>query len=230
MSEDGASAADVDRSASDDHPADGSAASFDCFGTLVSVPRPPSPAEAIATRLAERGVDVPADWESAYAERYVDCPEGAELSLPVHTRQALSSRGIDAEPSVVEAAVLDAFDRDAAVLPGVEEGLAAVDAPAGVLSNCSVPGLVPRTLSQVGLLDQFDAVVTSVDVGWRKPDRRAFGAIAAELGVGVDALVHVGDDRDADGGIDRHGGRYVPVGGDLRPLSDRLAGTSVVDR
>jgi len=208
----------------------GPAASFDCFGTLVSVPRPPDPAEAIATRLTERGVEVPVDWADAYADRYVDPAERAELSLPVHTRRALASRGVDADPGVVEAAVLDAFDREAAILPGAEAALAAVDTPAGVLSNCAVPGLVPRTLSRVGLRDQFDTVVTSLDVGWRKPDRRAFAAVAAELDVPVDALVHVGDDTDADGGIDRHGGRYVPVDGDLTALPDRLAETGVVDR
>ena len=116
------------------------------------------------------------------------------MSLPAHARGALSSRGIEADESV------------------------------GLFSNCSMPGLVRRVLGRVGLLDQFDAVVTSVEIGWRKPDRRAFAAVAAELDVPVDALTHVGDDRDADGGIGRYGGRYLHIDGGLTELPDRLAG------
>ncbi|MFC6736321.1 HAD family hydrolase, partial [Halolamina salina] len=137
---------------------------------------------------------------------------------------ALSSRGIEADESVVEAAVLDAFDREVVPVPGVEAPITAVDAPVGVLSNCSVPGLVDRVLARAGLLDQFDTVVSSVEIGWRKPDRRAFAAVADELDVPVEALNPVGDDDDADGGIDRHGGRYLHVDGDLTGLPDRLAG------
>jgi FMN phosphatase YigB (HAD superfamily) len=89
--------------------------------------------------------------------------------------------------------------------------------------------LVPRTLSGVELLDPLDTVVTSVEVGWRKPHRRPFAAVADELGVRVDELVHVGDNREADGGIDDHGGSYLHVEGDLRELPDRLAAAGVVE-
>ncbi|GAB7013196.1 HAD family hydrolase [Halolamina salina] len=200
------------------------AVSFDCFGTLVAVPRPPDPAAAVAEQLRGRGVTVPEDWHEAYTEPHLDSPAGAEVSLPAHVRAALSSRGIEADESVVEAAVLDAFDREVVPVPGVEAAITAVDAPVGVLSNCSVPGLVDRVLARAGLLDQFDTVVSSVEIGWRKPDRRAFAAVADELDVPVEALTHVGDDHDADGGIDRHGGRYLHVDGDLTGLPDRLAG------
>lgn len=216
------------RPTADAETARGRAVSFDCFGTLVSMPRPPSPAAAIGGELASRGVAVPDDWEAAYAEPHLDPPERAERSIPTHARAALSSRGIDAEPSVVASAVLDAYDREAERLPGAAEALAAVDAPVGVLSNCAVPGLVPRTLSQVDLLDPFEAVVTSIEIGWRKPDRRPFAAIADELAVPVGALVHVGDQREVDGGIERYGGRYLHVDGDLRNLPDRLTEAGVV--
>lgn len=205
----------------------GRAASFDCFGTLVAVPRPPSPAEAVAEELETRGVDVPEDWKEAYVEPHLDRPEGAELSLPEHTRAALRSRGVAADQEVVNDAVLAAFDRDVERLPGAAEALAAVDSPVGVLSNCSVPGLVPRALAQADLLDPFDVIVTSVDVGWRKPDRRAFDAVADELGVDVESLVHVGDNPDADGGISRHGGQYLHVDGDLTDLPDQLVKVGV---
>ena len=81
----------------------------------------------------------------------------------------------------------------------------------GVCSNCSVPELVGRTLVRADLRGRFDTVVTSVGCGWRKPDRRAFEAVAAGLGVEADALVHVGDDPETDGGIEAAGGRFVDV-------------------
>lgn len=200
----------------------GRAVSFDCFGTLVSVPLPASPAAAVAAELTERGVDVPEDWEEAYTEPHIDRPEGAELSLPNHASAALQSRGVEADWAVVADAVLAAFDRDVEPLPGAPAAVDAVDSPVGVLSNCSVPGLVPRTLSQVDLLDSFDVIVTSVDIGWRKPDRRAFEAVAGDLGVDVELLVHVGDNPDADGGIRDYGGQYLHVDGDLTDLPNRL--------
>ncbi|MFW5918174.1 MAG: hypothetical protein ACOCR0_01700 [Haloferacaceae archaeon] len=65
----------------------------------------------------------------------------------------------------MEAAVLDAFDREVEPVPGAEAAIDAVDAPVGVLSNCSMPGLVRRILARADLLDGFDAVVSSVEVG-----------------------------------------------------------------
>jgi FMN phosphatase YigB (HAD superfamily) len=72
--------------------------------------------------------------------------------------------------------------------------------PVGVLSNCSLPGLVDATLDRACLGDRIDAVVTSVECGWRKPHDRAFEAGAAALGTTCEELVHVGDDPRTDGG------------------------------
>jgi len=191
------------------------AVSFDLFGTLVAADPPESPARAVARELAERGVAVPGDWPDAYAEPHVDAPEGAELALPEHVGAALASRGVDAavaEADAVRKAVTAAFDRPVRTRSGA---VAAVDAaaergPVGVLSNCSVPGLVERALDRSALdPTALDAVVASVDCGWRKPDRRAFEAVADELGVGVETLVHVGDDPRTDGGIERLGGTAI---------------------
>jgi len=203
------------------------AVSFDCFGTLVFVPRPEEPASEVAAALAERGVAVPDDWASAYREVHVDVPDGGELSLSEHTWEALASRGVDADEAVVVEAVRAAFEREVTPLPGAAEAIAAIDAPVGVFSNCSVPGMVTRTLEQAGLLGAFDAVETSVDCGWRKPDRRAFETVAEPLGVDVADLVHVGDNREADGGIEALGGTYLHVRDDLDDLPDRLAAVGV---
>lgn len=187
------------------------ATSFDLFGTLVSADRPGDPATAVANALREHDIPVPEDWATAYREPQFDAPAGAERSLAAHVAAVLDSRGIDAPESSVAAATLDAFDRPVTVREG---GRDAVDAardcgPVGVLSNCSIPGLVERTVEQADLDSAFDAVVASVDCGWRKPDERAFDAVADALDVPTDELVHVGDDPDADGGIEVVGGRAV---------------------
>jgi FMN phosphatase YigB (HAD superfamily) len=191
------------------------AVTFDLFGTLVVVNRPPEPAAAVAAELEARGVGLPEDWADAYGEPHVDAPDGAEVPLPVHVRAALQSRDCDAAPSVVRRAVLAAFDPSVETADGARAAVRAARSagPVGLLSNCSVPGLVDRTLDRSALdRTAFDAVVTSADCGWRKPDRRAFAAVAAALGVPPADLRHVGDDPATDGGVEAVGGRFFDVG------------------
>lgn len=205
------------------------AVSFDLFGTLVTADRPSEPATAVARALAARGVSVPNDWATRYAQVHVDAPEGAEVALDEHVFAALSSEsesssattpehssqqsntGVDRE--TVREAVVAAFD------PVVEtraDALTAVDSVreqghgVAICSNCSVPGLVERTLARSQLeADRFDAVVTSVDCGWRKPAAEIFLETADRLGVDPADLVHVGDDARTDGGIESVGGTAI---------------------
>jgi FMN phosphatase YigB (HAD superfamily) len=190
------------------------AVSFDLFGTLVDVDRPADPAAAVARELRARDVAVPDDFAEAYGETHVDAPEGAEVPLPAHVGRALRSRGVRTTDNAVRRAVVAAFD------PAVrtrEGSVAAVDAagdhgPVGMLSNCSVPELVGRTLVRSDLSrGAFDCIVTSVGCGWRKPAAQAFEAIANGLGVAPGSLVHVGDTPAADGGVEHLGGTYVDV-------------------
>jgi len=178
------------------------AVSFDLFDTLVTADRPGEPWDAVADTLGERGVAVPEDWEAAYRSSHIDIERGAELSLVDHTAAALASRGVAADREMVRAALLAAFDGPVTVRDGTVEALRAArsSGPVGLLSNCSLPGLVDRTLERVALPVEFDAVVTSVGCGWRKPHDRAFGAAADALGVPPAELIHVGDDPRADGG------------------------------
>lgn len=183
------------------------ATSFDLFGTLVDAQRPSDPASAVADVLHEHGVSVPDDWQTAYREIHSELPAGAEQPLSRHVLETLASRGVDAPEATVAAATLDAFDEPVSRRDGAVGAIeAASDAgPVGVLSNCSVEGLVERTLERVDL-PGFDAVVTSVDCGWRKPHPSAFEALASELGVPPARLVHVGDDPAADGAVVQVGG------------------------
>ncbi|WP_435065204.1 HAD family hydrolase [Halobaculum sp. EA56] len=195
------------------------AVSFDLFGTLVDADAPDDPAEAVAAELRERGVAVPDDWSEAYAEAHLDYAEGVERPLHHHVAAALASRDPEREPRAfvddAAAAVRAAFDRPVGTRPGAPDAVATLAGryPVAVLSNCSVPGLVGRTLDRSSVdADAFDAAVASVECGWRKPDRRAFDAVADALDAPLSGLVHVGDDPATDGGATEAGARFVSVG------------------
>ena len=190
------------------------AVSFDLFGTLVDVSYPDDPAAVVADELDARGVAVPDDWGDAYREVHIDAPEGAEVPLPAHVSAALASRGVDAPNNASRHAVVSAFDPEVTTRPGAREALdAAADrGPVGLLSNCSVPELVARTLIRADLdRDAFDTITTSVACGWRKPHAQAFETVARGLDVAPADLVHVGDDPRTDGGIETLGGTFVDV-------------------
>lgn len=186
---------------------------FDLFGTLVTVERLDDPAAAVASELAARDVTVPDDWAEAYAEPHVDAPSGAEVPLPAHVARALDSRGVAAPGNAARRAVVAAFDPAVTVVDGAGDAIAAArdQGPVGLLSNCAVPELARRTLVRAGLRGEFDAVVTSIACGWRKPDARAFETVASRLNSEPSALVHVGDDPETDGGVESAGGTFLNV-------------------
>jgi FMN phosphatase YigB (HAD superfamily) len=199
---------------------------FDLFGTLVDADRPESPAAAVGAALSARGIAVPDDWAAAFREAHIDAPAGAEVPLPAHVAAALRSRGVDTPGNAARRAVVAAFDPDVRTRAGAVDAVAAAAdrGPVGLLSNCSVPELVARTLIRSDLdREAFDATVTSVGCGWRKPHPNAFESIAEGLGVDADAITHVGDDPTADGGIADLGGTFVDVDDPgLETVAERL--------
>ena len=199
--------------------------SFDLFGTLVTVDRPDDPAEAIAHALEEQGISVPDGWSGTFGERHIDAPAGVEIPLADHVVAALASQSsARAQAPVcedVERAVRSAFDPDVSTRDGAAMTVETLGErlPVGVLSNCSVPGVAERAIERSGIDGAaFDAVTTSVDCGWRKPDPRAFRAVADGLGIGVEGLLHVGDDPVADGGAIEGGATALLT--DETPISD----------
>jgi FMN phosphatase YigB (HAD superfamily) len=199
------------------------ALSFDLFGTLVAADRPEEPWDAVAEALAARSVRVPDDWEDAYRSAHRDYERGREAPLDEHVRLALDSRGVEVTVETATEAVLDAFDSHVTARDGAIEALdvAAQRGPVAVCSNCSVPGLVERTLGRADIEARsghsFDAVVTSVNCGWRKPHPNIFETTADALGVTLADLVHVGDDARTDGGAGRAGAQSILLEDDSLP-------------
>lgn len=187
--------------------------SFDLFGTLVEIDRPDDPAALIAEQLAERSVSVPDDFGLLYREHHIDAPEGAEIPLPAHVGAALSSRGIEPGNSAVRRAIVAAFDQDVSRAPGAKAAIEAAREAGvvGLCSNCAVPELVKRTLIRADLHGEFDAVVTSLACGWRKPDERIFDHVATALDCDTTGLIHVGDQPATDGGIEAAGGEFIDI-------------------
>lgn len=193
--------------------------SFDLFGTLVETPSSIEPASTVAAELDGRDIDVPADWAAAYTEPHSTVPQDRERSLAAHVRRTLASRGVSADSELVEQAVCAAFETAVETRPGAGNAVAAAQTvgPIAICSNCSVPGLVERTLERSAIdHSQFDTIVTSVDCGWRKPHPRVFEMVAERTGTVPESLLHVGDDHETDGGVTSVGGRAVFV--DETPL------------
>lgn len=70
--------------------------------------------------------------------------------------------------------------------------------PIGVLTDVpyGMPAeFVRQDLQRAGIDDLVDVVVTSVDVGYRKPHPAGFRAVAAALGVTAGRLLYVGNER-----------------------------------
>lgn len=197
------------------------AVTFDLFGTLVRTPKPADPARAIAAELESRGVSVPKGWDEAYRTNHIDAPDGAEIPLPAHVARALASCGVSTPDNAARRATIAAFDPEVETREGADEALEAAreHGPVGLLSNCSVPELVRKTLIR-SELDRggFDAIVSSVACGFRKPHPQSFETVATELGVPVASITHVGDSPQADGGIEACGGRAILL--DVHSLAD----------
>jgi len=192
--------------------------SVDLFGTLAVASTPEAPEEQVAYALRERGVTVSSAFLTEYRSHQFDVHPAVELPLQQHVYAALRRSGSEAPIHTVHAALLEAFDTPVSETPicgALLDIVAAIPMRSAILSNCSLTGLVPQTLDRLGIEQSlFDVVLSSVDVGVRKPDPRCFDALAASLGVGIQDVIHVGDSPRSDGGISTAGGRFLHVAGD----------------
>lgn len=203
------------------------AVTFDLFGTLVDRPERALSADVVAAALETEGVDVPAGFEAAYGAPTGETDPNREVPLTTHVARTLAASGAaTVAPTRIEAALHTLCQPPPAPRSAADAAIrrAASIGPVGVVSDCSIPGLVEQTLQASELpVGDIDVIVTSVDVGWRKPHPVPFATAAEALGVHPTAMIHVGDDPVADRGIETLGGRFVFVDDDgLSPVFRQL--------
>jgi HAD superfamily hydrolase (TIGR01509 family) len=190
---------------------------FDALGTLVRL-EPPWP--LLAGVLGSRhGIEISEDEAreamrtemTYYLEHHT---EGRDPSSLAELRARCASILGDALPQVagrlneqeLTDVLLDSLRfvplPDAATALG---SLRALDVRTAVVSNwdCSLGGL----LGGLGLGGLLTRVVTSAEVGFRKPDPRIFEAALEALGCAPDRVIFVGDSAD----IDVAGGRAAGI-------------------
>jgi putative hydrolase of the HAD superfamily len=179
---------------------------FDFFGTLVDYdvghpPRPSGTLDALAA-LGHPLTDAEflAAWDANWAAWERACaPEHREFSMADVATSFLGSLcGVAPRPSDVDGFVAvfiadwNAGVRYPAGVPELLTDLAARYRLA-VVSNTHEPDLVPDHLAAMGVAGLFDAVVTSVEVGRRKPHPAVYAAALDRLGVTAAEAVFVGD-------------------------------------
>lgn len=222
---------------------------FDFFGTLVDYsPSRTEQGYARSTAVLEGlGCRLGADewlstWSACSEQLYAaSVASGIEFSMHDAFSAFAAQAGLDGCPPQGADAFVETYlaewSAPVRLIDGVPALLAALrngGRRLALVSNTHDAGMVRGHLSAMGIAEAFDAVVTSVEVGYRKPRPEIFTAALAALGAEASDAVFVGDSYDPDFvGPTRLGMDAYLVVGDRRdvpadvPASRRLA--SVVD-
>ena len=144
-----------------------------------------------------------AEYEKARAEQHAVVRDGLrEFDFPARFARSMALCGV-AEP---EARVWGSIAHER--YHGFQQGLIhAYDSPGPTLarlkaagyrlalvSNYAHTGVLRDALKRLEILDPFDALIVSADVGYLKPHARIFEAAIEALGVRADEAVMVGND------------------------------------
>ena len=97
--------------------------------------------------------------------------------------------------------------------------------PMGIISNFD--RRLYTILDKLGLSELFEAVVISSEIGAEKPDRAIFQAALDALGIAGKDAMHVGDDREKDGGASAVGMQVLHLSRPSRGLHQLLNATSL---
>lgn len=182
---------------------------FDLDGTLVQFTRPYEEviADTFERHLGEAGDDLVTAYDEAFYEAFHDF-----VPDPYHRGMAaaLETAGVDAD--VDPDALVDTLREEeygmTAVDAAVGDSLARLgeDAALGVLTNGLAEWQAGK-LERHGLLDHFDAVITSYEAGGHKPDPEPFELATERVPATEYALV---GDEDADVAGARAAG-WIPI-------------------
>jgi FMN phosphatase YigB (HAD superfamily) len=183
------------------------AAFFDVGGTLVEQWSPPDQLAAVVRRhlveaFGER------EWYDALIAADIEPPDRSERLRQETNRWYdawFAGQGIscDIEIDRLRSAVAVPLDLVSTPAPGGHEAVRWCKAQGlGVVLVTNVlsrgDAEVLRDWQRVGLADAIDGVVSSHDVGWRKPHRAMFDRALKLAGVGPGRAFMVGDDPELD--------------------------------
>ncbi|HZM75558.1 MAG TPA: HAD family hydrolase [Candidatus Limnocylindrales bacterium] len=185
---------------------------FDFFGTLVDhssqrrdpgYPRTRAALDRLG--LAMTGEELAASWEETwfpFEERsQVDHREFSMIDVGTVFLRSLLGR--EPDPAVTRELMdvyIGEWDSGVTYLDGLGDWLSELshDYRLAIVSNVHEAHLVPSHLEKMGLKNRFDAVILSVEVGWRKPHPEIYATALKTLGAQADQAVFVGDTHAAD--------------------------------
>ncbi|GIF77877.1 HAD family hydrolase [Asanoa siamensis] len=179
---------------------------FDFFGTLVDYDDGHAPAPVKSAAMATAlGRPMSADefltrWDSVWMAWESRCfSSHREFSM----LDVAGSFLPDASPTELAAFVdvyIAEWNEGVRYLPGIEVLLSSLAGRyrLAVVSNTHEPDLVPAHLAAMGVAGLIDAVVTSVELGVRKPAPAIYESALTRLGIPASAAVFVGDNPSAD--------------------------------
>jgi len=185
---------------------------FDFFGTLVDYSPERCDREYPRTRsfLDGLGLTMSADELAAgWEESWYPFEERSQLDhrefsmIDVGTVFLRSMLGREPDPAVTRELMdvyIGEWDAGVTYLDGLTRWLEklAGDYRLAIVSNVHEAYLVPSHLEKMGLKNRFDAVILSVEVGWRKPHPEIYATALQTLGAQADQAVFVGDTHSAD--------------------------------
>jgi len=185
---------------------------FDFHETLISADRwmameTGSIATEILQQLGIWGAEPPAEQrrtvEGVYATlRTVSRDTGVEYPAGTIARLALEALGLErrfGEPEITRAieALFRRYLPDVTIKDGVAEALDALARRGyrmGIVSNVTYAPFLTWTLEDHGLRSYFEGIVTSAEVGLRKPRGEVFVAALGMLGLAPREATYVGND------------------------------------
>jgi putative hydrolase of the HAD superfamily len=205
------------------------AVTFDAAGTLIRLVHPPGKVYADTARRFGYELD-PFRIQNAFKIVWEGFPQPAETGAPnadddrgwwrdlvVQTMKEASYR-IDPFDDYFET-VYEQFRLPGAWelfpdVPGILAGLCRVGIRIGMISNFD--RRLYDILAQLNVIDHFDHLIISSEIGFRKPAEQIFKVAVQRFGVPAGEILHIGDDPDSDFAGARGAGFQALLVGDIR--------------
>ena len=183
---------------------------FDLYGTLLSYGDVDAAwadwLTVFETFLTAQGVPLKRDDLAARMSGFLDRPEPVPAAdgLTVYERRIhvfLKDLGLAVDASQIHQisdASADAWQVYISLAPDAHQVLGDLKQThvLALVSNYDHPPYVRRLLAAFDLLDYFEAIAISGDVGFKKPDPRIFAGVLGETGLQPQEVIYVGDTLD----------------------------------